>query len=66
MPCYDGGYGDSLKEEKLLKEFEHNSPVAEILCDVCLQMTDAGLDPGNVSEKLRVWWEEHKKRDKNK
>lgn len=72
MPCYDSRDHDPSEiakgvREKALKEFTHNSPVAELLCSVmkCIQPSDqvelAIRIPG-----LAEWWEEHLKRDMEK
>lgn len=72
MPCYDArDNSDSAVESrirtKLINEFQHNSPVAEMLCAVMkiLHPQDrprvAGMVPG-----LESWWKEHQIRDAKK
>lgn len=70
MPCYDGRENerqvdvDYEDRARLRKEWEHNSPVAELLCSVLKRlpvMVRGGLI--NETPALGVWWEEHQKRD---
>lgn len=69
MPCYDprDHSPSAIRSEtraELVKEFTHNSPVAEMLCSVMkiLHPDDrprvAAMVPG-----LCNWWEEHNLRD---
>lgn len=77
MPCYDPPL--TAEEERReyqknredqLKEFTHNSPVAEMLCALVTRLGDTNkLEDvlNNIDEKvearLRHWWIEHKRRD---
>lgn len=69
MPCYDprDDSPEAIRSEeraKLVTEFTHNSPVAEMLCAVMkiLHPNDrsrvASMVPG-----LEKWWDDHQKRD---
>lgn len=72
MPCYDARDDsapavESRIRNKLLVDFQHNSPVAEMLCAVMkiLHPDDrprvAATVPG-----LDSWWKQHQARDKAK
>jgi hypothetical protein len=55
MPCYDGRPVEN----------EHNSRAAQLLCGVLRDLEAAGL--GHIiSEDLKSWWADHKRRDANR
>lgn len=68
MPCYDGrdsvsyarNEARSEARAEAFREFRHNSPVAEMLCEA-MQIIEANGLP--VSVNLANWWVEHKIRD---
>ena len=64
MPCYDSRTDSSYVREEALREFRHNSPVAELLCEA-LTLLHAGRS-GDCSPALHQWWVEHQARDANK
>lgn len=78
MPCYDGQWdgpmsrscGSEIRTAK--KRWRHNSPVAEMLCDV-IKKVDALPYPTRSSLRLtdlpadaQEWWKEHQRRDARK
>ena len=61
MPCYDPRDDADNVRAAALKEFRHNSPVAEMLCSVLKQ-----IHPSNIQKlpvNVQVWWNEHQARD---
>lgn len=61
MPCYDSRNEPDNVRAEALREFTHNSPVAEMLCDLMRQADDGYVI--DFSPELLAWWEEHKARD---
>lgn len=70
MPCYDSRSSPDYVRQESFEEFRHNSPVAEMLCEVMTKITASkdynALLIANLSPDVLIWWEEHQKRDKNK
>jgi hypothetical protein len=63
MPCYVEETPEE-RREAFYRSFEHNSPVAEMLCTMCkayISVTPSALPAGVVK-----WWREHQRRDKAK
>lgn len=67
MPCYDSRNEPDYVRSEALKEFNHNSPVAELLCWALTNMSQPyrqGFLRNNP--KLGHWWRDHQERDKKK
>jgi hypothetical protein len=63
MPCYDSRNEPEYVRAEAMKEFMHNSPVAEMLC-LCLGLLeDNVVDFPSLPPAVHQWWEEHKARD---
>lgn len=58
MPCYD----DRNSVDYQRKEWLHNSPVAQMLCEVCTLLEMKGEIAG-LSAETKQWWEDHQLRD---
>ena len=65
MPSYDSRNDPSAVRAEALREFRHNSPVAEFLCEAMTRLESHQL-AGTCSPELRAWWSAHKNRDANK
>jgi hypothetical protein len=66
MPCYDAGYAaDHARDRE--REWQHNSPVAELLCGVMSKMDNRELAMyAPKGSKLWHWWQDHQERDRKK
>ena len=64
MPCYDDRNSPSNVYADAKREFTHNSPVAEYLCEALKLLTKHGLQ-SEVSPGLAQWWIDHQARDGN-
>lgn len=61
MPCCDLRYEPSFVRSEAHKEYRHNSPVAELLCEAMQLLTKMQAD--KYSPALTQWWAEHQERD---
>jgi hypothetical protein len=64
MPCYDSR-GDANTPEgrdELLRSFTHNSPLAEIMCEL-MRRIEYECPSLPVPDAAAHWWKEHKARD---
>lgn len=64
MPCYDDRDEPAYVLAEARKEWMHNSPVAEMLCDLMKQVAASGKV--NLTADVLAWWREHEARDKRK
>ena len=75
MPCYDPPLTQAEINEqerqrvaRELEKFNHNSPVAEMLCHVLgeLETAEEPVKLHELPANILKWWEEHKERDRKK
>ena len=59
MPCYEPPPG----REDYYRDFEHNSPVAEMLCFVLRYHEAHGRKVSEFTPAIQRWWAEHRLRD---
>jgi hypothetical protein len=71
MPCYDERNSASSQVEASRKEWLHNSPIAELLCELMTKLAqqprlypESALYP--KGSKLWYWWQDHQERDRKK
>ncbi len=62
MPCYDSRDSSENARAEAMREFRHNSPVAEMLCEVMRRISLKGM-LYECSPAVVQWWEEHQRRD---
>ena len=55
MPCYD---------PQAAEDDRHNSALAQMFCKWLQDKTPVEMRSINLSTELRIWWEDHKERDK--
>lgn len=65
MPCYDERSEPRYVRAEAEREWVHNSPVAELLCEAMKVIEVQRVRP-MLSLKLEKWWKDHQKRDRNK
>lgn len=71
MPCFDPRDDDpaGVAVEEAREEWNHNSPVAELLCYVMTVVTTMGAflqDDIEDNPELSLWWDDHQSRDASK
>lgn len=73
MPCYDGRENERqvpVTDEdraRLFQTWNHNSPVAELLCWTLTNMEGpTKVKFLQANPKLAVWWAQHQERDRKK
>lgn len=65
MPCYDSTTSPEYVRAEAIKEFTHNSPVAEMLCGVLTALIATGNAVPPI-DGLDEWWRDHQRRDEAK
>lgn len=69
MPCYDPRGREDNSEAQWrwhYSLFEHDSPLAEMMCKVIKNYLSGYASYLNEVPGLMEWWEDHKKRDLEK
>lgn len=66
MPCYDPGPTEEETRLVYYKEFEHNSELAEMLCELMRRIEKVDGHEGHVSQEILAWWRDHQERDRKR